>query len=165
MGAAGLIYTALFMVTPCSALRLGRIGWMALAILVMRGGLLMLGHPVELPLDATMTVLIATAAGGLRLGARVCLVRDTRAHMSEELRTGCRGLFVPYEERRPGCFLLRARTRTQTMTITELADGVQLVVLPAAAGEAKLRLLVNWWSKQHPGPLPRLRIDLTRRRA
>lgn len=161
---AGIVYVALFVAarTPAS-FRLGRVGWMALAVLVVRTGLLGLGHRLESTFDVSMVVVTTVATVGCRMGARVWLVRATREELNEEIHTACRGLFLGCQELQPGHFRLLARNSTRALKVAKLARRLQLVVLPAGIGERKVMLLVSWFAKQHPGPVPRLRIDLTRR--
>jgi hypothetical protein len=164
MTAAGSGYLALFLATDASvSLRLGRLGWMMMAVLVARAGLLGLGYRLESGFDTGMAAVTTLGTVVLRLAARVWLVRATRDELNDEIRTACRGLFVRCEGPQQGRFRLYARHSMRELRVAELSSGLQLVVLPTGIGERKMALLVCWFSKRHPGPVPRLRIDLARR--
>jgi hypothetical protein len=72
----------------------------------------------------------------------------------------CSRLFLNCSESQPGDFALTAKERTWRLRIVKLSHRVQLVILPAAAGPGKVSLLVQWFSKQYPGPVPRFHIVL-----
>ena len=164
-GAAVILaaYLALFLLArrPVS-LRLERLEWLALVVFGLRLVLLALGRPPATYLDLSLTTLALLGTVGLGLRHPIWLARVVREELSQQIWTACRGLFLTCEEPAPGRFLLTAKDGTWQLRTWSLSRRVQVVCLPRPAGPSKVSLLVQWLSKQYPGPVPRVRIVLTR---
>jgi hypothetical protein len=153
-------YITLFLLTRrAAALRLGRLGWLALAVAGLR---LVLGlvHPPATPLDWGLFGTALVSGLALRLGARLWLVRAEAETLRQQIQTACRGLFLGYTEDVPGHFLLTAKAGTWPLRIMRISQRLQLVRVPHVAGSGKAALLVHWLAKQYPGPVPRIRVVL-----
>jgi hypothetical protein len=161
--AAGLavLYVLLFLLArrPVS-LRPPRLGWPALAVFVVRIGLIPLGCPVTSLLDGVLLAAAGLAGVGLTPAQRLWLLRAEAPGLREQIETACRGLFLQFAEAAPGRFTLTAKAGTWHLRTLPLSRRVQLIVLPRAEGPGKLALLLHWLSKQYPGPVPRLHFTL-----
>jgi hypothetical protein len=161
-GVAGIlaVYITLFLLSRRpAALRLGRLGWLALTVVGLR---LVLGlvYPPAAPLDWALSGTVLASGLALRLGARVWLVREEAATLRQQIETACRGLFLGCTEAQPGHLLLTAKAGTWPLRIVRISPRLQLVRVPHVAGPGKAALLVHWLAKQYPGPVPRIRVVL-----
>ena len=138
---------------------------MAAAVLAARLGLIAAGYPLKAGMDWSLTGAVLLGAAGLRLGARVWLVRGGGEELREQIRYACRGLFLECEEPEQGRFAFCAKGMRRHLRTLALGRRLQLVVLPRPGGHAKITLLTQWLSKQYPGPIPRMRRVLKRREA
>jgi hypothetical protein len=164
-GAAGG-YLALFLLSrrPC-ALRLGRLGWLTMAVVLLRFGLVLAGYPY---LGSAMLIdSVALAVGVVLLGlgmvamdSYVWLVRAKAVDLSEQIQAACAGLFLDCEELRPGLFLLRSKGETRRLQMVCLGPRMLILLLPRQGRLGKVRLLVQWLFKQYAGPIPRVTIVL-----
>ena len=158
------MYGGVFLATPRPAsLRLARLGWMGFAIILLRLGLVVQGYRLDPGFDVGMAGATLLGALSCRLGARLWLVRAALEELHEQIATACRGLFLGCEELVPGHLLLSAKGIQRRLRIVSLGSRMQLLILPGATEQGKVALLIDWLSKQYPGPVPRLRIVLKRR--
>jgi hypothetical protein len=162
-GAAAALaaYLAPFMLAkrPVS-LRMRRLGGSALGVFLLRLLMIPLGVAMEMPVDCGLTAFCLLAGVGLWLAERVWLARVDEGSLREQIEAACRGLFLEYTEPQRGLFLLTARGFTWRLRLVRISRRMQLVVLPQAAELSKAALLLHWLSKQYPGPVPRLHINL-----
>jgi hypothetical protein len=161
-GAAAVLmaYVALFLLSRrATALRLGRLGWLALAVAGLRL-VLALVHPPTTALDWALSGTALGSGLALRLGARAWLVRAEAETLRLQIQTACRGLFLGCAEAEPGRVHLTAKAGSWQLRIMRISQRLQLVCLPHVAGPGKAALLVHWLSKQYPGPVPRIRVVL-----
>jgi hypothetical protein len=155
------VYVGLFIVTRRDVtLRPRRLGWLAVIVLGIRLALLLFGEPLETPIDVGLMGIAVAGATGLLPCARVWLFRAQAETLRQQLQTACAGLFLGLDEPMPGRFQFTAKAGTWRLRMVELSKRVQLVVLPRVAGPGKVTLLVQWLSKQYPGPVPRVHIVL-----
>jgi hypothetical protein len=127
-----------------------------------RIGLLAGGYPLASVLDQVLTGFALCAAIGLGLVARAWLVRAESATLREQIETACRGLFLQCTEAGAGDFRLTAKTGVWHLRTFALSHRMQLVLLPRPGGPGKMSLLLQWLSKQYPGPVPRVRISFNK---
>ena len=155
-------YIALFLLARRAvALRLGRLRWLALAVLALR--LALLGaYPLATAFDACFSALGLLSLAGLWLGARTWLLRATAEDVREQIETGCRGLFLVCAEPERGRFVLTAKGTTTQLRMRSLGRRMMCLRVPRLAGQRKVELLIQWLSKQYPGPVPRITIVLKR---
>jgi hypothetical protein len=163
--AVGLLlaaYVGLFLAWRQVSLRPRRLAGFMAVVVVVRLVLLTLGWPWSGGLDVGLAV--GSAAGAVLLFGlgRYWLCRVQSAVLRQQLDEASRGLFLPYTEPQPGCLVFSTKGSSWTLRLTELTPGVQLVAPPTVAGAGKMALLVQWLSKQYPGPIPRIRISLTK---
>jgi hypothetical protein len=153
-------YVALFLLVrrPVS-LRLRRLGWLFLAVFVLRL-VLLLSSPAPGRFDLALAAVALVGGVGLWSAGRVWLLRADAAGLREQIRTACRGLFLELAESKPGLFLLTAKANTWPLRVMGLGRRLQLVVVPRVAGPSKAALLVHWLSMQYPGPVPRIHFVL-----
>jgi hypothetical protein len=162
--ATGALITGLFLAARRPvALRLGRLSWLIGLAVVGRLVLIATGHPLTEGWDWMLTGAALLAAIGLRLAASVWLVRAEAGDLRRQIEEACRRLFLACEEPQPGRFRLTAHSETQELRLAPVSRRLQLVRLPRSAARGKIALLVEWLSKQYPGPLPRLRRVLKER--
>jgi hypothetical protein len=128
----------------------------------MRVGFIAVGYPLQPGPDAFCFGGILLASIALRLCARAWLVRATAQELGEQTRSTCRGLFLECEEPLPGRFRFAVRGITYNLHVREAWERTLNVTLPPTTDRSKVTLLIQWLSKQYPGPLPRIRRDLTR---
>jgi len=154
-------YLALFFLAhrPVT-LRLRRLGGLALVIAGVRLTLVPLGDSLANRTDIGLTGIALLGGVGLWLGGRVWLVRGETAVLREEVRMACDGLFLECAEPRAGLFVFTTKVGTWRLRLLALSRRMQLVVLPRVDVPSKVALLVQWLSKQYPGPVPRLHIVL-----
>jgi len=145
------------------ALRLRVIGKGALVILVCRAALVPFGHALRPATDLPLLIVLPLAAA-LLIPREVWLVRTAAPDLLEKLREGCAGLFVQAGPVADGKLEITARGTAHTVFLASLGTGLTLAVLPTARGTGKVALLMNWLSNQYPGPFPRPRISLKRRK-
>ena len=164
-GAAGG-YLGLFLLCrrPC-ALRLGRLGWLSMAVVVLRFGLVLMGYPHlggAMPIDSVALGMgvVLLGLGMVTMDSYVWLLRAKAADLSEQIRAACAGLFLDCEESRPGLFLLRAKGETRRLQMVCLGPRMLILFLPHQGRLGKVRLLVQWLFKQYAGPIPRVTIVL-----
>lgn len=159
--AGGAVYALLFILARRPvALRVGRLGWLLLAVFVVRLGLLLMGYPLATWPDASLAGTAMLGAICCRLGTRIWLVRGGADDLRQQIETACRGLFLVCQEPQQGRFLLTAKGRTRRLQVLRIGRRLQFVVVPRPGGQGKVRLLVNWLSKQYPSAVPRLHIVL-----
>jgi hypothetical protein len=162
-GAAAALaaYLALFLLAKRAvSLRLRRLGGLALNVFLLRLLMIPLGVAMETPVDCGLTGFCLLTGVGLWLSGRVWLARIDEASLREQIQAACRGLFLEFTEPQHGLFVLIAGGCTWRLRLVRLSRRMQLVVLPQAAELSKAALLLNWLSKQYPGPVPRLHINL-----
>lgn len=159
----GAAYVGLFLAArrPVS-LRLSRLGGMAAVVILTRATLHAAGWPLEFGREGIPGVVFLLAVAGGWLAGRVWLLRSPADEFRQQLETACRGLFLKLEEARPGQVSLTASGRTASLGLRQLTANLQVLVLPQPGGMGKVALLVQWLSKQYPGPVPKVRIVLTR---
>jgi hypothetical protein len=166
--AAGVvaIYVALFLLARREVtLRPRRLGWFAVIILGIRVAIMMFGDPLDKPVDiglvdTVLTGFVVAGAAGLLPCGRVWLFKTEFQTLRNQLQTACSGLFLACAEPLPGHFQFTAKAGTWRLRIIGISKRVQLVVLPRVAGPGKVTLLVQWLSKQYPGPVPSVHIVL-----
>jgi hypothetical protein len=155
------VYLALFLLARRPvALRLGRLEWFALTVIVFRLGMVLMGYPLEALADMTWFGITLLAAVALRFGSRAWLVRAEAGTLREQIETACRGLFLECAEPAPGEFVFTHKGNRWRLCVRGFGKQTQLVILPRVVGPGKVALLVHWLSKQYPGPIPRIRIVL-----
>jgi hypothetical protein len=164
--AAGVLlagYVGLFLAArrPVS-LRPGRLAAFAAAALAARLLLLALGASWAGPLDLALAAGSAAGAAGLLLARGNWLLRAEADALRQQLQYAGRGLFLPHAEPSPGLLVFTAKGSSWRLRLTELGRRLQRVGLPRPPVTGKMALLVHWLSKQYPGPVPRLRITLTK---
>lgn len=164
-GAIGcsLVYGGIFLITSRPAsIRFRKLGWMGFMIILLRLGLVVQGYRLEPRWDMAMAA--ATLVGALTfwLSPRLWLVRAAAGELRGHITTACRGLFLACEESPTGHLLLSAKGIQRRLRIIGLGSRIQLLILPIAAEQGKVALLVGWLSKQYPGPVPRPRVVLRR---
>ena len=154
------VYVLLFLCArrPVS-LRLRRLGSFLLVVLVLRLGIILLGYPLTRQLDTAQTGCAFVGAWGLML-PRVWLVRAEAETLRQQILTACAGLFLEFTEPLPSRLSLISKDRSWPLRLINLGRDLQLIVLPRLSGLGKVTLLVQWLSKQYPGPIPRLHIVL-----
>jgi hypothetical protein len=161
--ALGVTYGGLFLrARRPAAIRCGRVGIALLVVLAVRLVVVIVGYPLALAWEAVLIGIFLGGAVCLCLAWRVWLVRAGTAELRGQVQTGRRGLFLDCTEAAPGVFLLTAREGEARLRFQRLSDRMQLVVVPRVPGQGKLALFVHWLSKQYPGPVPRVRIILSR---
>lgn len=160
--ACGAGYAALFLLARRpTAIRLRRVGLALLVLPALRLVLWGAGHPMAVwEMVAGGVVLVGAAA--LCLSPRAWLARAGIEELRGQVRDGCRGLFLRWEEPSSNLFLLIAKEGTWPLRLFRLNGRIQLVVPPRPDGPGKVALFVHWLSKQYPGPVPRLRITFPR---
>jgi hypothetical protein len=141
------------------SLRLRRMGCWLLVLLGSRLGIVLLGYPLTTQLDIGLTACAFVGAWGF-LMPRIWLIRAETQTLRQEIQTACAGLFLEFTEPLPGHWLLISKARSWPLRLINLGRNLQLIVLPRASGPGKVTLLVQWLSKQYPGPVPRLHIVL-----
>jgi hypothetical protein len=153
-------YLLLFMLArrPVT-LRLGRLGWLLAALVVLRLVLAWAGLPLEGWPEWIATVLLGLTAIALVPARRVWLVRSSPEALREQIQTACRGLFLGMEENPPGRLQLSAQGKP-ALLLRRLAPRIQVLVLCRVSGPGKVALLCDWLARQYPGPVPRLRFVL-----
>jgi len=119
------------------------------------------------PLHMTAIVL-SVLVGLIVLGHFLAGIAPFHVHASEEslraeIDEACRRLFIQKEEPRPGELHLSAKGKTVVLVIVAQGGSFTLIFLPRVREMGKLSLFVNWLAKRYPGPIPRIRVDLTRR--
>lgn len=161
--AVGAGYAALFLLARRpAAIRLGRVGLALVAVLALRLALLAAGYPLQPAWEAVVGGVALIAATCLGLGRRAWLVRAAAEEFREQVRAGCRGLFLGCEEPLLDFFVLTAKEGSGPLHLLRVSRRIQLVFLPCPLGRGKVALFVHWLSKQYPGPVPRVRIILHR---
>jgi hypothetical protein len=161
--ACGAGYAGLFLLTRRpAAIRLRRVGVALLVVLALRLALMAVGYSVETAREAVLGGVALAGAAALCLGPRAWLVRAGYEELREQVRAGCRGLFLRHEEPSPNDFLLTAKEGTWPLRLRRLGGRLQFVIVPCPGGGGKVALFVHWLSKQYPGPVPRVRITLPR---
>jgi len=160
-GAAALCVPLFLLARRPVAVRLGRLRGLVLAVLGLRLALLV-SYPLETALDACFSALALLSLAGLWLGARTWLLRATAERVREQIETGCRGLFLPCAEPERGRFVLTAKGIATELRMRSLGTRLQLLQVPRPAGQGKVELLIQWLSKQYPGPAPRVTLVLKR---
>jgi hypothetical protein len=153
-------YTLLFLAARRPvAVRPARVASLLGVVVALRLLLLACGSFPTMSLDLALTILAALLAGGLALLRRVWLVRSGGEELRRHIQTACRGLFLEVQEPQPGRLRLTARGE-HWLRLIPLTGRLQLLVLCRARGSGKVPLLLNWLSRQYPGPVPRIRIVL-----
>jgi hypothetical protein len=159
----GLLYCGIFLATSRSvSLRAARLAWIGFALILLRLGLVALGFRLLPGIDLIMLGAAVSGAVILRLAARCWLVRATSEEVQENIITACRGLLLGCEEL-PGYFIFTVRGMERKLRVIRMASRIQLLILPQHGGQSKTALLIEWLSKQYPGPIPRLKIVFKRR--
>jgi hypothetical protein len=162
-GAAAVLaaYTLLFLLTrrPVS-LRPRRLGCLVLVAGGLRLILLLCGYPLERFGEQILTGAVLLSGVALLLSARIWLLRVAREALREQIEMACRGLFLECKEPAPGDFHLSARGKTWRLRMVSLSRRTQLILLPRVTEPGKVALLVQWLSKQYPGPVPKIHIKL-----
>jgi hypothetical protein len=161
--AIGLVtfYIALFLITRREVtLRPQRLGFLAVIVLIIRLVIMVFGFPIETPVDIVLTGIVVAGAVGLLLCGRTWLFRTDSQTLRKNLQGACTGLFLNCAEPQPGRFQFTAKAETWRLHMIGITHGVQLVVLPRVVGPGKVTLLVQWLSKEYPGPVPRVHIVL-----
>jgi hypothetical protein len=92
----------------------------------------------------------------------VALVRARSDSMRAELAEACRRLFIESQEPRPGVLVLSARGIGVMLRLWKLGP-LTLVLCPRPPVPGKLTLLFEWLGKRYPGPIPRIRVSLSRK--
>jgi hypothetical protein len=153
-------YVGLFLGRSGVSLRPSRVGSMLAVIVAVRLILLALGWPWVGAADMTLAGTTATGAVVVVLARRAWVLRTDAATLRQQMADASRGLFLPCTETEPGCLVFTAKGASWRLRFTELGKRFQLLVLPDSPGTGKMGLLVQWVSKQYPGPIPRVRINL-----
>ena len=163
-GALLVMYVALcFTARQPVALRPQRVGFLCAAALVLRAGLWGAGYPLVSDAGETIVLLGAAAGTVLVFFSRTWLVRDSLDHFRQQAQTATKGLLLQADEPHPGLFILPSRGGSCRLTVRPLTSRWLLVMLPHSKRPSKVELLVSWFSKQYPGPIPSLRIVLERK--
>jgi hypothetical protein len=58
---------------------------------------------------------------------------------------------------------LTGNGETVVMWLTPQGHSFTLLMLPRVSGSMKLRLFFEYLAKRYPGPIPRIRVDVSRR--
>jgi hypothetical protein len=162
-GAGGLAVYALLVILSRRpvGLRMARLGWLVLIVAALRLLLVPLGYPMRGTLEWVAWSGTLAAALIMNMCRRLWIVRVTADSLCEQVRWACAGLFLPCEEHEK-TFRLGKHGAAQILTFVSLSRNWQLLLLPKQGGSAKVVLLLDWLSKQYPGPIPRIRLVLKR---
>jgi len=153
-------YLLLAVVRQNVSLRPGRLGALAAAAVVGRALLLpasSIGPWEWLPLGGC-----AVAAAVAPFADRIWLVRVSLDEFRQRFDDACRGLRLELRQSCPNRVELVERQQMYSLQMTSLSKGWLLIHLPRATRPSKVALLVDWLSKQYPGPVPRIHIHLSR---
>jgi hypothetical protein len=137
-------------------LRLARLGVAALRLLLVARG-----YPMREALEWVAWSGTLAAALIMNMCRRLWIVRVTADSLCEQVRWACAGLFLACAEDEK-TFRLGQQAADQILTFVSLSRNWQLLLLPKPGGSAKVVLLLDWLSKQYPGPLPKIRLVLKR---
>jgi hypothetical protein len=157
--AALATYLLLAAVRQNVSLRLARLGWLAAAAVLVRAMLLpasSMGLWEWLPLGAC-----AAAAVAAPFASRIWFVRAMQDEFRERLYDACRGLRLELCASSPDRMELVERQQAHSLRVRSLSKGWIVIHLPRATRPSKVALLVDWLSKQYPGPVPRIHIQLS----
>jgi hypothetical protein len=162
-GAGGLAVYALLVILSRRpvGLRMARLGWLVLIVAALRLLLVPRGYPMRETLEWVAWSGTLAAALIMNRCRRLWIVRVTADSLCEQVRWACTGLFLPCTEHQK-TFRLGHQEAGQILTFVSLSRNWQVLVLPKRGGPAKVVLLLNWLSKQYPGPLPRIRLVFKR---
>lgn len=152
-------YLGLFAVRRDVAPRPAVVAGVVAAAVLARTALLPLGWSV---VDWSALGLSLAALTGLYFLRAHRLVHARVEEVRGEVDEACRRLFLPQEEVRPGHLLLTAKGMTRVVRL-RACGPFTVIGLPRTPGAGKLALFFGWLSKRYPGPVPRIRIVLTRR--
>ena len=143
------------------AVRARRLGYLAGCAFLLRVLPLLWGDTLQSRTDTTLTLAAPVIAVLLFAAGRVWFVRIPMSELRDQIETACGGLFLQCEETSPGRFVLTTKGKVHVLRV--IGDGGWLVViLPRLDGRDKISLLVDWLSRQFPGPVPRLHFVLKR---
>jgi hypothetical protein len=156
------IYVALFLVLrrPAS-LRPARLAVFVAAPLAARLALLP-WQPILGTWDWLAIIIAGTSIQSFLIIFRTWLVREGEAPLTDQLSEACRRLFLDYTTPFLGTWVFSARGKTYRLQKTRLGGPFLLLRLPPVKSPGKPALLFDWLSKAYPGPVPRIRIVLTR---
>jgi hypothetical protein len=123
--------------------------------------------PAGFGIDGTtlvLSVLFGVIVLALMLGGgRPFFVHAPEASVRAEIDEACRRLFIQKEEPKPGELRLTAKGTTLVVWVMPQGRRSAMIFLPRTKGDGKLRLFFDWLAKRYPGPIPRLRVDLSKR--
>jgi hypothetical protein len=102
-------------------------------------------------------ILLALAVSG----GRPFFIHSPEGAVRAEVEEACRRLFIQKEEPRPGEVRLTAKGTTAVLWLMPQGRSSAVIFLPRTKGDGKLRLFFDWLAKRYPGPIPRIRVDLT----
>jgi hypothetical protein len=156
------IATVGYAATPRSALRLRSVEYGSLLLVVVRAVMIRQGLAARSELDLPLFLLVL-ALPVLLARWEIWLVRCSAAEFREDLDRGCRGVLLGIKAASPSRIELEVRGHSRSAWVIGLGGTLTLAILPAK-GKGKVTLLINWLSKQYPGPFPRPRIRLRRKR-
>jgi len=142
-------------------LRTARLGWLVLFVAALRLLLIPVGYPMRGTVEWIAWCGTLAAALIMKSCRRLWIVRVTADSLCEQVRWACNGLFLPCTEHER-TFRLGHHGASRILTFVSLSRNWQVLVLPKRGGSAKVVLLLDWLSKQYPGPLPRIRFVLKR---
>lgn len=154
------MYLLLAVVRQNVSLRPARLGALAAAAVVGRAMLLpasSIGLWELLPLGAC-----AVVAAVAPFANRIWLVRESLDEFRRRFDDACRGLRLEPRLSSPHRVELVERQQVHSLRMSSLSKGWLLIHLPRATRPSKVALLVDWLSKQYPGPVPRIHIHLSR---
>jgi hypothetical protein len=153
-------YLFLAVVRQNVSLRPGRLGWLAAAAVV--------GRAVLLPASSIglwewlLLGACAVAAAVAPFANRIWLVRVSLDDFRQRLDDACRGLRLELPQSCPDRVELVERQQVHSLRMKSLSTKWLLIRLPRSTRPSKVALLVDWLSKQYPGPVPRIHIHLSR---
>lgn len=144
-------------------LRLGRLGWVLLVSSAASVGLLMLFEASN-----RLWTVPATAAA-VSLGPlafrRVWVFNVASDAFREAVEDGCARLFLRFASASSEFRAGDPKFDHEDLSFVTMGARLTLLRLPRRPSSGKTRLLVQWLSKQYPGPIPQIRIVLDGKQA
>jgi hypothetical protein len=144
------------------AIRLIRVGVVCTIVLALRLALLAVGNSTVMEWEIAVGSSALAVGLSCLLARRVWLVRASIEEFRAVVADGCSGLFIAWQESKPGCFVLSAKEGIWQTRLVRLSTRMQFAVVRPPVGQGKLALFVLWLSKQYPGPVPKIHIVLHR---
>ena len=154
-------YVGLFVLARGPAtLRLRRLGSMLLAVAFLRVSALVAGLNVTGRTESVLMVSILVVGLLLLAAKRIWFFRIGAGTLRAQIDAACQRLFLPMEEPMPGRLQFTTKKRVRWLHMWPLGRRFLLAALPPVPDRDKVKLLLDWLSKQYPGPIPRIRIIL-----